>query len=223
MKKQLLSLALAGAIVLSGSTLAAAAPATTSTAPPTATLAPGATSADIKVEAAFAEPTLKISVPTAVGVVLNPYELEYDIDGKTDASDPIAGIAHQITSESNVALNVSATISATPGSGMVLAEKPLTGKETDKSVFAFIALSKEDITEDPEYNAKAENQLAFAKKAVTKEKMIQIANGSTSAESVYFKVCGSVNPTPAKAWTKDDKLPMTIKFDFVPTKAAATD
>lgn len=224
MKKKVLSLALAGALALSSSSMAFA----TEVSTPDATT--GEYKADVSVDTETNVPTIKVTIPTALTIGINPYQLEYEIDG-AKYTDVLANVEQTIKNESDVPISVSAVASAAAASGseVVLATTALKGTETTKSVFAFLEIKEKD-AEDGEaefsktYDTKAVNQLVFSTKETTKKDMVTLPAGKDAATFAGFKIFGSAAAKPAKAWAATDTLDMklTFKLDPVVVPAATT-
>lgn len=225
MKKKILTLALAGALVLSANSVAYAAD-TEITAP-----TDGAYSSSINVSADVKVPTIKITLSdtSSKKVGLNPYGLKYEVVPDTEVTDAIANVEETITNESNVAISVNATTKATTkGDDVILATSMLKGTETTKSVFAYLELEggKENadtpVLTTSTYDSKAANQLVFGAKATTKTNMVTLAAGDSAATYAGYKIFGGVASKPAKAWAETDGLDLNITFSFEPVIASAS-
>ncbi|MDE6636476.1 MAG: hypothetical protein K2K09_07740 [Lachnospiraceae bacterium] len=221
MKKKILSMALACALVLSASQTAGAAD--------TEITAPDATSkayeSKVEVSADVSTPTIKITLSdtSAKKVGINPYGLKYEAASGKEVTDAIANLEETITNESDVAIavNVTTKVEVAQNSGAVIATSALKGTETTKSVFSLLQVKAKDsaadaLTSAPTYDSKDAGQLVFGSKETTKKAMVTLAAGDTSATYAGYKIWGQVAPTPAQAWTSTDALKYTIVFQFDP-------
>jgi hypothetical protein len=233
MKKKLLSLALASAMVLSINTTAFAADTTVEApvASPVAADAPagltaGSYAASVDVTTKVKTPTIKITVPSAIEVGLNPYGLEYEIDS-TKYTDQIANVEQEIVNESDVPVSIGATVSATvpAGSKATISSAEVKAAETKNAVFTYLEVavpSTEGVVKFGDaYSSKATNQVVFAAKATTKTGLGTLKAGNSTAQTGKFKLFGSVAQNPTNAWTEDDKVDYTVVFAFVPQTAEA--
>lgn len=220
MKKKLLSLALAGALTLSASSVAFAAD-TTITAP-----TDGAYSSSVDATGETKVPTISITLSDTTGkkVGLNPYQLKYTVGGVTDGTDAIVNKEEKITNASDVKIRVNATTTATvpSGSEVVMATAALKGTETTKSVFAYLQIDKAATVTKKDYNSKEPNMVAFGTKATTKKDMVTLDDTAGTDKVATYKIFGSVAPNPAKAWAAADTVDFKIVYSFEPVVATTT-
>lgn len=214
MKKKLLSLALAGALTLSTSSVAFAAD-TTINAP-----TDGTYSSSVEATGETKVPTINITLSdtSSKKVGLNPYQLKFTSGGVTDGTDQIVNKEEKITNASDVKIKVNATTTATvpSGSEAVVATAALKGTETTKSIFAYLQIDKGATVTKADYNAKTANQLAFATKATTKKEMVTLDDSTGSDKVATYKIFGNVAPNPAKAWAATDTVDFKIVYQFEP-------
>lgn len=222
MKKKILSITTALAMMLSMSSMALA----------TEIRSPGDsgvyTSGEIEVSGTTTVPEIKITVPSTGNIVANPYKLEYDLGDSKKSSDQIVSVPQFIKNESNVAIDVSASVTGEIYSNdkndksVVFASAALKGTETTKSVFMYLDIVESEngstATFGTAYDAKAANQLLVGTKTVTKKNVIQLAKPESSSQPTYaaYKFCGAVATNPAKAWTTADKVSAKVVFTFAP-------
>lgn len=217
MKKKLLALVLAGIMTFGASmtTFAADASVTDST---TETAVTGTGLVNL--------PTIKITVPTTFNIVLNPYQIAYEVDGETYKTQ-IVTVPQLITNESDVAVAVNIKeFTATPGGETKVLPKAV-GKATDKSVYLYLEV----------VNA-ASNDLTAVKfsgaglvpategDGVSRDAVVTLAAGAEAPTYAAFKMGGDmvVNPvdtdgTPAP-WASADKVDVSFKFTFTPQMAS---
>lgn len=219
MKKKILSLAMAGALVLSAGSVVSAAD-TTISAP-----TDGVYSGTVEATGEMETPTISITMSDTTGkkVGLNPYGLEYTL-GSEQLRDSIANKAETITNASNVPISVNATTTAAipSGSEAVVATGALKGTETTKSVFAYLQIALGDSVTSDKYDTKAANQLIFATKSTTKKAMVKLDASTGTNKKATYKIFGDLAKKPAKAWADADTVDFKIVYQFEPEVIAAT-
>lgn len=219
MKKKILSLAMAGALVLSAGSVVSAAD-TTINAP-----TDGTYSSSVEATGEMKTPTINITLSDTTGkkVGLNPYGLEYSL-GAEKLKDAIANKAETITNASDVPIAVNATTTATipSGSEAVMATGALKGTETTKSVFAYLQIALGDSVTSDKYDAKAANQLIFGTKATTKKAMVKLDASTGTNKKATYKIFGDVAKKPAKAWADGDTVDFKIVYQFEPEVITTT-
>ncbi|MCI8307369.1 MAG: hypothetical protein HFH14_04895 [Lachnospiraceae bacterium] len=223
MKKKILSMALACALVLSTGQTAGAAD-TNITTPQD-----GVYKSEVEVSTEVTIPTINITLSdtSSKKVGINPYKLKFSVNDSTELTDTIANLEETITNESNVAIAVNVTTKAEvpQGSKAVVATAPLKGTEITKSVFSYLQIKEKDsaaaalTTAPAAYDAKSNELIAFAAKETTKKAMVTLAAGDTTATYAGYKIFGDVASKPAEAWTTDDTLKFSIVFQFEPVVA----
>lgn len=220
MKKRALSFILAGAMAFAMGTAAFAADADIS--------APGEDGTygqEVDITTEVSVPTISIIVPTTSTVVINPYKLDYEIEGTTVSGSGITALEQTIENKSDVPISVSATLSATPAGDnkdVVLATTKLKGTETTKSIFAYLEVKAKDAASDEaafasSFDTKSTNQAAFTTKATTKKDIVTLTKkDSATGSCAGFKIMGEAAVRPAKAWTSNDKVDFNVTFTFDP-------
>lgn len=216
MKKQILSMVMAGALALSTSTVAFAAAVTTPTE--------GVYSSEVSASGEIKVPTISITLSdtTSKKVGLNPYGLKYTVGGVTDGTDAIVNKVETIENGSDVAIAVNATTSAEPQGEAVLATAALKGTETTKSVFAYLQIEKGDTITKKAYDAKNTEHLIFATRATSKKAMITLDDKNGTAKKASYQILGDVAKKPAKAWASTDFVNFKIVYQFEPVAATTT-
>lgn len=178
-------------------------------------------------------PTINITVPDSGTVVLNPYKLSYTPAGGTATTDQIISATQYIENASDVALNVSATVTGTLPTGKKdvtfatastqNASKPL----TTNSIFMYFeigpAASGTAEADWPEgYVAKPAadqevKQILVAAKATTANNIMTLAAGDTTHTFAAYRLTGDIVSAPTRAWADDDSVSATVAFTFTPT------
>lgn len=220
MKKKILSMALACALVLSVTKTVGAAGTELTEADEK-----GVYSTEVTSEAEVELPVIKITISSGEEKLtkLNPYKLKCTIDSK-DYTDQIANAEDNIKNESNVPISVNVAASATTSDAkkVPLSATPLTGKETTKSVFAFLAIKTVDDVSSaafetaPAYNKAEKGQILFEAKATPKTGVVTLGVGNTTPTYAAYKIFGSVSSTPTEAWNDTDKVTFNVIFSFDP-------
>lgn len=229
--KKLLSTGLAMALTLSLSLPALASSGTAEITTPNATTK--AYSSETEISGTTEVPTIKITVPTTGGVVINPYRMEVNMTssgGGAKDKDQILSAVQAIANESNVAIKVNATVTGeAPGeSKAVFATAPLKGTETTKSVFLYLeVIAGDKVTYDKSnskftktewadaYDAKATNMVPVSggNKSTTKAGVATIAaKGASDPSYAAFRLSGTAATAPTEAWTTTDKVNVTIEI-----------
>lgn len=225
MKKKILSAILAMTMVMG---LSISAHATTvgnaqgNTAP--------ATGVSLSAESTTKLPVIKITVPTAAPIVINPYKLKYSNAeaGITNATDMVVSVKKELINESDVpvAVNVS-DLKATPAAGkdITIMSKTATAA-TKKSAYIYLAIG-EDVDVAKKFTTLAATNPTTGDGA-KKDAIYTLPVGDTTATKCQFIVRGDVNPNPVDAngaadpWTAEDKVTVSYKFTFTPQIAPAS-
>lgn len=214
MKKKILSMVMAGALVFSVSSIAQA-----------ATINKDATSGkyaapEITAEGEYEVPTIDVTLSdtSSKKVAINPYGLTASISDTTDATAMLVNKTETITNGSVVALAVNATVKATPAGKAALATAEVKDTDTKNSIFAYLQLDiGTTVKEDTAYNTKNANQVVFAAKETTKKAMVTLADKTDATNSkAAYKILGNVATNPTAMWTSDDKVSFSIVYDFEP-------
>ena len=215
--KKLVSTALAGAMALSLS-VPAFASGNTDTSLSQSTDITGSTQA----------PTIKITVPAAGTVTVNPYKMAVSVGG-SDVTDQIISATQFIENASDVALKVSAEMTGTAAGNLAFATASTQGSRapTTNSVFMYFEMvASDDGSTEPTwataYDSKATTQILVSTKATKKADMLTLAAGTGTAAAsaggyAAFHLAGDAASTPTTAWAAADKADVAIAFTFTPT------
>lgn len=232
MAKRMLSMVLAGILVLSVSSVSQAEDGLPMN-PDTGKYESG----EITAEGEYDPPTIKVEMSdtmTGRKLAINPYGLQVSLPG-TMIGDPsqkeqLVNSVQTIKNKSEIALAVNATVQAkvvSPVSGSKLkpnikmAAEPIdAATETSNSVFAFLNIKANTVqepmlSEDIEYQ-NGDNQIVFATKAATKRAMVTLDSGNKAGGKnvASYKILGNVAMNPQIPWTPVDKVDFSIIFDF---------
>jgi hypothetical protein len=218
MKRKLVSLALATAMVLGGTfTAFADDEATPTSVTITGPAAETGYESKVTVSTDLEVPEVKITVPTTANITLNPYSIEIGDDKDTSTIVMEKGT---ITNESNVPIAVTAAVKGTAPKDVTLATAALKGTETTKSVFMYLALYKDGKV--PDYDSKATDQIVVGTKEVSKT-ITTLGIKDADDASCDYTFAGSCASNAAKAWTAADKVDVTLTWTFMPTANKASE
>lgn len=213
--KKLATLALAGAM-----TLSLAAPA----------FASGNTETSLTQSSAITgttqAPTIKITVPATGSVVVNPYKMEVLPTGGTagtdEVQDQIVSATQWIENASDVAIKVSAAVSATVSGNAKLATATTVSTKpvTTNSIYLYLeAKPTDDGTTAVADWSGAVTAVAAAKGTVKELGTLAKGDGTDAGSTggyMAYHLAGDAVEAPAVAWTANDKVDVTIAFTFAP-------
>lgn len=225
MNKKFISSILAGAMVVSMAGMNAFA------AESTEVLAKGDDDSygkDYEVSTTIQPVTLDVTIPTAINVILNPYELETTLEtsnaDSTKLASSVASPAYRIVNKgkTNVAVSVTGSVAVTDttNKNVKFLTAAATKDSATKDVFLYVKMGKDAaaVTGDA-----AKTDLVLGTKDVTKANYYVIAKKETTDVEAYVKVNGTVNGKADAQWTDADNLTINLKFKFEATgKDAST-
>lgn len=208
--RKVMSALLAGAMVLSMSATAFA----TNTIGDLDTLNEGT---QIEIEGTTQTATIKVIVPTQADIVLNPYGLDYNIEGVTQpVQDQLISAPQHIKNESNLPIKVSTKVTASI-SGATLVNAQVADNETAKEVhleFGLKAVDDDSATVLPN-DADSKPVTADTPAEWKDGDAISLAKGGTATGTcLIFGFTGDATSNPTEAWTAEDIITATIAFTF---------
>lgn len=201
-------------------------------------------------------PVIALTVPAAAKVIVNPYQMQLLITGEDVAADTdeddkvddkLFSAPMAILSESDIALDVTATITGKAATGVTFATKPIVETDTANSVYAWISFKEIGDTEvaDDTTIPTALAALTFDTEPIAIDKTTKVSaaplmgttavtakvgtlakptaeDGKTKVTGLAFKVCGDVNVGEklANPWTSKMSVGATIAFTFMPDATA---
>lgn len=204
-----------------------------------------ATGASTEVTGTTTTPTIKVTVPATGGVVINPYKMSVKVDltggsNKVANTDQILSTPWYIKSESDVKLDVYATVTGKAEGNAVFASAELKGTETTNSVFMYLEAlpATANSSADLEFDApnwagtfdKTKHLVLANNKAATMKTPIatieaaefdgDVGEAGYAVKSgeytgVGFHLAGSVVANPTKSWASADKVSATVAYTFV--------
>lgn len=224
-KRNFLALVLALAL-----TLGLAAPAMAANPAPAPTVNSDGTS-NVTVKVIMNLPTIKVTIGAAPQVVVNPYELNYDVntdeavENKSIVSAPVL-----ITSQSAIDLNITATPTGSSPSGDVVFATTKIDRATNKNkeVFLFLDIKKVSTDEPGTDGTYGETWADDITTGNTAQAVVTLGgsnhatyklerNATLNQKSFCaFKLSGNCAGPDAK-WAAGDEIGVSIAFTFEPT------
>lgn len=180
-------------------------------------------------------PTIKITVPQAADVIVNPYGLKVKADlnrddTEEDVADQIISVSQFIQNESGVPINVSVTVTGKAANGVQFSTAALKDTETAKKAYVYFEMMEATYNdgdskfEEPSWESAYDKSkhILLSTTAQSKANMVTMpaTDDSTSITGAGFHLVGSVTKEPTTSWTAKDTVNATIAFTF---SIAATD
>lgn len=189
-------------------------------------------------------PTIEVEVPATLDFVINPYELEYDLDGEGDGTDTsnasLISPEQYIVNTGEVAVIGGMTVTGTINGGAAFATAPFSDAKpsTKNDIYVYTDIS--DVAKHTgEYGDDtdlSENAALTYKDAYDKTRHVLVSTKETKLANVFtlpkatvaddtvtdpsyvgFRLTGEANGKAAAAWTAEQTASITVAFDFVPT------
>lgn len=245
MKKKLLSLALACAMIL---TLAIPAFATDY-------YSHGETASEdltqtVTISAKTFVPTVKLTLPglTDPSIVLNPYKIAYtggpdtnptklngeDVGDTDDQIKQVISPIYTIKNETDVKLNFAVAVTGSVEGEVTFSNDPVAVKETNKKAHVGLVMMKKELSAAPSADTssaqtligatvgsatitKSDVEIVYLKTSETKlTAQKSLADAKTAANYLAFQFIGDLTRKPTKAWADTDKVSAVITFTFTP-------
>lgn len=187
--------------------------------------------ANLTVKGSTTVPTIKIEVPTAAAVVLNPYamKLNSDLSGAVDSGSSeqskVISPVYDIKNKSNIDIKVGVTATGT-ATGVEFAKASaadVTGKKQ-----AFVQLVMKGVASDDAATATLDPEndtvlvLSATAAALKAENQITLVAGdgenaaATGNSDMVFQFQGDTSKNPTTPWTNKDVVNATLAFTFAP-------
>lgn len=184
--------------------------------------ATAAAGASLSVQSSTNLPVVKVTVPTAAAVVINPFQLAYkDTETGLDGNDQVVSVVKKITSDSNVPVAVNLEdFKATPTSGVTVVAKTAVAAKV-KSAYIYMAIG-EDVNAAKKFTTIVATNPTGDAKGAEKAAIYTLPAKETTATECQFIIRGDVNANPLTAegaadpWTANDKVTVSFKFTFTP-------
>lgn len=182
-----------------------------------------------------AAPTIKVTMPKGMSVVLNPYKMSYTNQTLSISANQSTFIspAVSIKNESNVALKMEVKGAAVPADNLKVvsaSNNVQTSTPGDKNVY--IQLNVEvDKTADVQASttvATTTNKALSSSDGTlfgvsgTTDTRLALAAVASGATYVWLQFSGDVNSNPKEAYTAEDTLDATLTFTFTPVAASTS-
>lgn len=224
MKKKILSMVMAAAMVLSVSSVSQAA----------VTADPEDGTYKITVGGVVETPTIAVTLTDSGTrkVVINPYGLDTtkapDVTDNGAKTEYLVNSIQTITNTGATDLAVNVTLSAGIPEGSTSKAKLATAKvlDTDKnnSVFAFLNVETGSTAKtsmpNADYDKTNKGQAVFTSKATTTKEIAKLKKTGDTIAS--YKIMGNVAQNPTTPWAATDVLDFKIVFDFEPRVYSTT-
>lgn len=159
-------------------------------------------------------PTMDVTFPTSVEVVLNPYHLSTEKNGWVTSQTGVTSPEYEVINNSpDAGIVVSAKLSATGNNGVGIAASPIFRNDgtENKMVFAFLNTTlNKGIYANTSYTVGDNSQLPFTQNIP--ERFTDILQIEAMSRG-YFCVQGEVVERPAESWSLDDSVTLNMVFD----------
>lgn len=184
--------------------------------------ATAAAGASLTVTSSTNLPVVKITVPTAAAVVINPFQLAYkDTETGLDGNDQVVSVVKKITSDSNVPVAVNVEdFKATPTAGITILGKSAVSAKT-KSAYIYMAIG-EDVNVAKKFTTLVATNPTGDAKGAEKAAIYTLPAKETTATECQFIIRGDVNANPvntegaADPWAAANTVAISYKFTFTP-------
>lgn len=157
---------------------------------------------------------VRVIVPDSGHVIINPYQLEVDIDGET-STEQIAGGTYSMVNLGDTPVTVSASAAGTVfGTGdMVFVDTPPAEKSLWKELFLYVEFQDEfyGIGWSGQYTG-APNQLLIGEGPCEPRDVLTLEAGGTG----LYRMFGSVTKFPEIPWSVGDDFQVVLTFTFTP-------
>lgn len=175
-------------------------------------------------------PNIKVTVPSAGQVYLNPLELTVSINGE-DTDDQILSVPCCIANESDIPLSVNVAVSGAINENSDMSLVNSSTKDfgsTDKSAFIYFEMQPantadpNDVTWDSEYDPLKHIIIDTSAGGQSRENILTLSAMTpegTVAEGGYgaFRLAGDAVKLPENnGWTSQDGITVAVAFTFTP-------
>ena len=172
------------------------------------------------VEAPQAEPPIiNVVIPDAGTVIINPYGLPVEIDGR-ETTEQIAGSTMVLENRSNVAVDVSVSAAGTPLGGVMFAAQPPAMDALEKAVFLYAEFQATEnygqIVSWQEFFSDTPNQLLVTPYGSAKDALMRLEAADLPYSYGAARLFGSVSTYPAQPWDAGDGFHVNLAFTFTP-------
>lgn len=165
------------------------------------------------------QPTIEVTVPQSGRVILNPYGLPTEIDGRT-TTEQIVCEAMPIVNNSDVPVIVSASTvgQVSEGSSAVYVPVPPQADAVEKEIFLYTEFQPMNGLWTGAYNG-ASNQILISENSSEPKEVLLIDAFSQG----MFRLFGATTVQPTNPWGAEDEIAVTIIFTFIPLDIPPTE
>lgn len=158
------------------------------------------------------QPVIEVTVPQSGRIILNPYGLPTEIDGRT-TTEQIAGETMPIVNSGDTPVTVSASAAGQifEGSSAVYVPAPPQADATEKEIFLYAEFQPMDGLWAGVYDG-ASNQILISDNPSEQKEVLLIDAYSQG----MFCLFGAMTVQPANPWSVEDEITVTIIFSFSP-------
>ena len=208
-------------------------PGNTATSTPSAGSTANAEENTVAVDSTIQTPTVKVTVPTSGGVILNPYQMKFTVNGD-EKDDPFYSAPIICKNESDCDLDIAVKAKATASGEVVITADGdvLTSDPGPKNVSLILTTGKFD-AEDSTAHASSPTPTVLNLEAAGTEYAFGASGNDVetpltmpySEDPTYFGfiLTGKVNKKTTNVWADTDKVSVTIVLTFTPQAIAAND
>ena len=180
-------------------------------------------------------PTIKVTVPTAATFILNPYGLSVDVSTDAKAkTDAVLSAAFDITSESDVGLDIYVSGTATVGGNIKLVKEAVATGDTGNKAFIYLKGTQATAAASLKTNGTAAAYAAATEAGKPGDVIItetikdtllgQVEAKPATGTAKTILACqfgGSVSDAAKVQWTSKDTVKANLVFRFDVTPKAA--
>jgi len=181
-------------------------------------------------------PTIKVTIPTTNNVYLNPYKMSVALDENNNSNSEIVSIPTIIKSETDCKLAFSAVVTGKASTGVTLEKASVkkddgTDAKKTNSVYMYVYFTSDSvtasttsITPSPVFTADTThpnvNAIVVSTTASKNTKVMELADGSTTAQYGAFIVAGDIVAAPDTPWTEKHTVDVTVALSIAPVQAS---
>jgi len=183
-----------------------------------------------KISAAFQAPTLKVTVPTAMNAVLNPYKIVITTETGDTGTDGVTSPEYTISNnDTTFGIKVAAKATAS-GLDKIVASADdvnVTDASGNQLKNAYIVLratpvddgnGKGDYSDVDNTDLDKASELVFAEEMETAVKLMQLTKAvdASTPTKGFVQIGGEIPTEPTEKWATSDKLALNVVFDINP-------
>lgn len=189
---------------------------------------------EVEASGITAAPTIKLTMPKGMSVVLNPYKMSYSNTSLdiTNNQSTFISPAVEIKNESNVALKMEIKGAAVPTDNLKVVSASSSVQTTnpgDKNVYIQLNVEVDKTTQvtssttvattEHKELSSSEATLFGSGQTDTSLSLAAVASGATY---VWLQFSGDVNSNPKEPYTAEDTMGAMLTFTFTPVAATVS-